>query len=58
MSKPYRAVKAEQFLLGEPITEVLAVEAAKRSVAEARPLSKNSYKVKIVETLVKRAILE
>ena len=57
-SKPYRAVKAEQFLMSEPITEVLAVEAAKRSVAEARPLSKNSYKVKILETLVKRAILE
>ena len=57
-SGPYRAVKAEQVLIGEPITAGLAEEAAKASVVEARPLSKNEYKVKIVEALVKRVILE
>ena len=54
---PYRALKAEEALIGAPITEAKAVEAAKASVSDAMPLSKNGYKVHIVETLVKRAIL-
>ena len=56
--KPYRAVDAERIILGEKITEALAEEAARLSVIEARPLSKNGYKVRIVETLVKRALLD
>ena len=56
--KPLRAEKAEKLLIGERITETLAAEAAKASVNDAKPLSKNGYKVPIVEALVKRAILE
>ena len=56
--RPYRAVKAEQTLIGERITESLAAEAARASVINARPLNKNGYKVPIVEALVKRALLE
>ena len=56
-SKPYRAVKAEECLLGETITERSAAEAAERAVVEARPLSKNGYKVQIVKALVRRAVM-
>ena len=56
--EPYRAVKAEETLIGAPITESTVARAAKAAVNDARPLSKNSYKVPVIETLVKRAILE
>jgi xanthine dehydrogenase YagS FAD-binding subunit len=44
-------------LKDNPVSEARAVEAAKSAVAAARPLSKNAYKVEIVKSLVKRAIL-
>lgn len=56
--EPYRAVKAEEILMGEAITEMVAEKAAKASVSDAMPLSKNGYKVPIIEALVKRALLE
>ncbi len=55
--KPWRATKAEELLKGERITEKLAAEAGKVALAEASPLSKNSYKVDIAKIMVKRAIL-
>ncbi len=55
---PYRAVEAEDVLIGEPITESVAARAARASVNEAKPLSKNGYKVPIIQALVKRALLE
>ena len=56
--EPYRAVKAEEILIGGPITESTVARAAKASVNDAIPLSKNGYKVPVIETLVKRALLE
>lgn len=56
--QPCRTVKAEEVLRGEPITENLAEKAAKASVNGAIPLSKNGYKVSIIEALVKRTLLE
>ncbi len=56
-SKPYRAMKAEECLIGEQITESTAEKAAEVSLADALPLSKNAYKVPVVKTLVKRALL-
>jgi len=50
-------VKAEECLLGETITERSAAEAAERAVVDARPLSKNGYKVQIVKALVRRAVM-
>ncbi len=55
---PYRAVKAEGILIGDPITESLAAKAAEASISDAMPLSKNGYKIPIIKTLVKRALLE
>jgi len=56
--EPYRAVKAEELLMGEPMTESLATKAAEASVTDARPLSKNGYKVPVIKALVKRSLLE
>ncbi len=55
---PRRATEAEQLLVGKPLTEELAKEAAKAAVADAKPLSKNAYKVPILETVVRRTIMK
>lgn len=53
---PVRAGTAEEALAGKPITPELAAEAAELALADAKPLSRNGYKVVIAKTLVKRAI--
>jgi xanthine dehydrogenase YagS FAD-binding subunit len=55
---PRRATAAEQVLVGKQLTEDLAKEAAKAAVADAKPLSKNAYKVPILETVVRRTIMK
>jgi xanthine dehydrogenase YagS FAD-binding subunit len=55
--KPYRARKAEEALVGNPITEETADSAGAAGVAGAKPLRDNGYMVQIAKTLVKRAIL-
>ena len=57
-SGPVRARAAEALVIGRTIDEALAEEAAKAALTKARPLSANGYKIKIAETLVKRAIFE
>lgn len=54
---PWRAVKAEQGIVGERIDEGSAESAAQTAVEDASPLSMNAYKVDIAKALVKRAIL-
>jgi len=54
---PYRAVQAEQAIIGKKIDEALAEEAGKAAVSGAKPLDHNKYMVAIARTLVKRAIL-
>jgi xanthine dehydrogenase YagS FAD-binding subunit len=48
---------AEALLVGGDITEAKAVTASQPALAEARPLSKNAYKLPIFAALVRRAIL-
>ncbi|NLX91515.1 MAG: xanthine dehydrogenase family protein subunit M [Firmicutes bacterium] len=55
---PVRAKTAEKLLIGKPISEEIALEAAEEALAGVRPLSKNAYKVQIAKTLVKRALAE
>jgi xanthine dehydrogenase YagS FAD-binding subunit len=55
---PRRATAAEQVLVGKPLTEDLAKQAAKAAVADAKPLSKNAYKVPILEAVVRRTIMK
>jgi xanthine dehydrogenase YagS FAD-binding subunit len=44
-------------LIGQPLTEDLARRAARAAVAGATPLSRNAYKVPVLETVVRRTIL-
>jgi xanthine dehydrogenase YagS FAD-binding subunit len=55
---PRRATEAEAVLVGKQLTEDLAKQAAKAAVADAKPLSKNAYKVPILETVVRRTIMK
>ena len=54
---PRRAVESERLLTGQTISEELARSAARAAVADATPLSKNAYKVPILEAVVRRTIL-
>ena len=54
---PHRAKAAENILIGRPIDEAAAGEAAHAALAGATPLSKNAYKLPLFETLVRRAVL-
>ncbi len=54
---PRRAVESEQLLIGKTLTEDLAQQAARAAVADATPLSKNGYKVPVLEAVVARTIL-
>jgi xanthine dehydrogenase YagS FAD-binding subunit len=54
---PRRAVQSERQLVGKTISEELARSAARAAVAEATPLSKNGYKVAVLEAVVRRTIL-
>jgi xanthine dehydrogenase YagS FAD-binding subunit len=54
---PHRAKAAEATLVGKPVNEQAARDAAHAALAGATPLAKNAYKLPIFETLVRRAIL-
>jgi xanthine dehydrogenase YagS FAD-binding subunit len=54
---PRRALQSENILRGQKVTEALARDAARASAAGATPLSKNAYKVPVLETVVCRTIL-
>ena len=54
---PRRAVESERVLIGKQLTEDLARKAAAAAVAGATPLSKNGYKVPILEAVVRRTIM-
>lgn len=54
---PRRASESERILVGKSLDEKLAAEAAKAAVAGATPLSKNAYKVPILEVVVRRTMM-
>ncbi|MFP2910701.1 FAD binding domain-containing protein [Pyxidicoccus sp. 3LFB2] len=54
---PRRATEAEKLLVGKPVDEELARQVAKAAVAGATPLSKNAYKVPVLEAVVRRTVL-
>ena len=55
--KPYRAVKAEEAIIGRGIDESSAEAAGSAAVSEAKPLKDNAYMVQVAKILAKRAIL-
>jgi NADPH-dependent glutamate synthase beta subunit-like oxidoreductase len=56
-NEPYRATKAEKYIMGKSIIESTAEEAASEVAADAFPLVNNAYKIQIAKALIKRAIL-
>jgi xanthine dehydrogenase YagS FAD-binding subunit len=54
---PRRAVESEQLLTGRDLSDNLVRAAARAAVAGATPLSKNAYKVPVLEAVVRRTIL-
>jgi xanthine dehydrogenase YagS FAD-binding subunit len=55
--KPYRAIGAEECIVGKVLTDDAAEMAGVASVSTARPMPHNGYMVQIAKTLVKRTIL-
>ena len=55
---PWLAAEAAEYLTGKTINEDVAAEAGKIAVAQAKPLSRNAYKVQLARVAVKRAILQ
>ena len=54
---PWRATAAEAALLGRPIDAATAHAAGQAAVTGAEPLRQNAYKLPILATLVRRAVL-
>jgi xanthine dehydrogenase YagS FAD-binding subunit len=54
---PWPLPNVEQMLAGQRLTPELAREAGKIAVSQARPLSKNRYKLSLTEALVRRTLL-
>jgi xanthine dehydrogenase YagS FAD-binding subunit len=54
---PRRAAEAEKLLVGKTLNEELARQVAKAAVTGATPLSKNAYKVPVLEAVVRRTVL-
>jgi xanthine dehydrogenase YagS FAD-binding subunit len=54
---PWISPEAAQALVGKTITPDTAMAAANAAVAQAKPLSRNKYKITLTKAAVKRAIL-
>ena len=55
--KPYRAVRAEQAIIGQELNASTAEAAGESVVAEAAPLKDNGYMVQLSKIIVKRTLL-
>jgi xanthine dehydrogenase YagS FAD-binding subunit len=54
---PRRAAASEALLIDRPLDQRSAAEAARAAVDGATPLSKNGYKVRMLEAVVRRTVL-
>jgi xanthine dehydrogenase YagS FAD-binding subunit len=54
---PYRVIKAEDVVIGNPINDSIAETAADAGVSGSKPLTKNKYKVQIAKVMIKRSLL-
>ncbi len=55
---PWPSPEAEQALQGKSVNEDTATAAGKAAVNQAKPLSKNGYKIRLTEVAVRRAVLQ
>ena len=56
--KPWRALRAEAAMLGEPASEETFARAADAELAHARPLRDNAYKVPLARNLIVSVLAE
>ena len=54
--KPYRPVRAEEFIIGKAPTDDNIQAAADAGVEAAKPMTRNKYMVQIARTLIKRTL--
>jgi xanthine dehydrogenase YagS FAD-binding subunit len=54
---PRRMTAGEELLRGRAIDEAVAAEAGRAAVRGATPTEKNSYKIPVLETVIRRTIL-
>ncbi len=54
--KPWRASEAEAFLVGKKISAEVFQQAAEIAIKDAKPLSDNGYKVKLVQRSIAKAL--
>jgi xanthine dehydrogenase YagS FAD-binding subunit len=54
---PWRAPKAEAFLVGKTMSVEVLAEAGRLALEGAQPLEKNAYKVPLGQTMVRRALV-
>jgi len=54
---PHIAEAAARALNGQPVTEATATAAGRAATEGAKPLGRNSYKLKLIEIAVKRAVM-
>jgi xanthine dehydrogenase YagS FAD-binding subunit len=54
---PYRAIKAEEVLQGETISEKQVETAVSAALEMAKPLAMNAHKIPITEALLRRALV-
>jgi xanthine dehydrogenase YagS FAD-binding subunit len=55
---PWRAMKAEAVLRGEPATEEVFRRAANAELADAQPLRENAFKVPLARNTLVRTLLD
>ncbi len=55
--KPYRAFKAEEYIIGRQIDKAHAEKAGEAVVSDAKPLGDNDYMVVLAKVIIKRAIM-
>ncbi|MDJ0601361.1 MAG: xanthine dehydrogenase family protein subunit M [Crocosphaera sp.] len=54
--KPWRAIEAEEFLLGKSVEDNILKEAAQIALREAQPLPQNHFKVELAKKAIGRAL--
>jgi xanthine dehydrogenase YagS FAD-binding subunit len=55
---PWVSQEAAQAITGKAVNETTAAAAGKAAVANAKPLSRNAYKIQLTQVAVKRALLQ
>jgi xanthine dehydrogenase YagS FAD-binding subunit len=54
---PYRSKEAEKVVVNQTITNILAEQAARKAMENARPLSMNNFKLPLFEAIIKQGLL-